>query len=309
MDPLTLALLLGAGWLVARSQSGGAAAGSNPTGVLGLIGAGGGSNPTGAFSSIAFAQRGPGSDPRNWFNGQKPGTVQIGGSPADRGWQPGQTLYKSASLASAAVGFTAGIGSLGVFGTSGLSVAVGGLLPFVGIGLVAVTTILAAIAAHHKAALAREGQVLNSTDPAMLQALILVAQATIYGEINSVAEAKAHTDTIISDWYNQVRSIQRGTWHYRGYQNVAAFIGSPFAKIYAQYPEQVPPDPFDESFARKPDPCNAACVVGHYWVERNAAIVLQGVSDILAGNHGELVLPEIPAHDTQNGFPEIRLVY
>jgi hypothetical protein len=108
----------------------------------------------------------------------------------------------------------------------------------------------------------------------MLQALILVAQATIYMEINSVAEAKAHTDTIISDWYNQVRSIQRGTWHYRGYQNVGAFIGSPFAKIYAQHPEQVPGDPFDDAHA--PNPCNGACSVGHYFVERNAAIRAAG---------------------------------
>jgi hypothetical protein len=298
MDPLTLALILGAGWLVARSQSGAPAvtAGMDPTGAGGV-----------SLGSIAFAQRGPNSDPRNWFNGQKPGTVAIAGSPADRGWQPGQTLYKSASLASTGVGLVTGIGQLGVFGTSGLSVAVGGLLPFVGIGLVAVTTILAAIAAHHKAALAREGQVLNSTDPAMLQALILVAQATIFFEINSLAEAKQHTDTIISDWYNQVRSIQRGTWHYRGYQNIGAFIGSPFATIYAQHPEQVPPDPFDD--AHGPNPCNGACSVGHYFVERNAAIVLQGISDILAGNHGELVLPELPAHETQNGFPEIRLAY
>src|SRR5260370_10896047 len=169
MDTVTLALLRGAGWLVGRSQPGAPAVTSamDPTGAGGV-----------ALGSITFAQRGPNSDPRNWFNGQKPGTVQISGSPADRGWQPGQTLYKSASLASTAVGFTTGIGSLGVFGTSGLSVAVGGALPFIGIGLVAVTTILGAFSAHHKAALAREGQALNSTDPAMLHALILVAQRT-----------------------------------------------------------------------------------------------------------------------------------
>src|SRR5260221_1370680 len=262
MDPLTLALLVGAGWLVTRSRSQpgvpAVTAGMDPTGAGGV-----------SLGSIAFAQRGPNSDPREWFEGKKPGTVEIGGSPADRGWQPGQTLYKSATLASTAVGLTASIGATGIFGTSGLAVAIGGALPFIGIGLVAVTTILGAIAAHHKAALAREGQLLNSTDPAAMQAFILVAQAAMFLEINSVAEAKQHTDTIIADWYRQVRSIQRGMWPY-------TLTPQQDPTILTNQPDGGAPDWGNAralGVRGRPDPCNGACVVGHSFIERGAAVV------------------------------------
>jgi hypothetical protein len=241
------------------------------------------------------------------------GTVTIGGRPADAGWNPHASLSgQIGTFGGLAVGGAGALGAGSAGGIAGSGFAAAGTLagtaiPLIGIGLAVVVTILGMISAHHKAALAREGQVLNSTDPAAMQAFVLVAQATVAGEINSVAEAKQHTDQIVADWYGQVKSIQRGHWPYRGYQNIASFIGSKFATVFAQHPEQLPGDPFDDK--NGPNPCNGACSVGHFFIERRAAVVLEVVAEILAGQHGVMVLSAIPAHETQSGFPEIRMVY
>jgi len=244
------------------------------------------------------------------FNGVPVGTVRLGGKPADAGWQPGNLAGKVTQDVGAAVGIAGalGVGSVAGFGSTivgsaaapGFAAAgtlVGSAIPLIGIGVAVVGTILGMISAHHKAALQREGQVLNSTDPAMLQALVLVAQAAIHGEITSVAQAKQHTDQIVADYYAQVRPIQRGTWPFAG------DLAADYQTVWVQRTQRPGSD------YHAPDPCNGACVVAHFFCERNAAIVLKTVGLILQGQHGVMDFPQIPAHATQQGFPEIQLTY
>lgn len=244
--------------------------------------------------------------------GQAPGTVTIGGKPGGDAWQPGNGPAKTAlSLSQTGIGAATGIsGAMGVHAGLGAS---GGFLgaataPLLGIGIAigVITTILGIISAHHKQALANEGKMLNTADPNMLNAMVMVAQAAIHGEIHSLQEAQAHTMQIVQDWYNQVKPIQRGTWHYTA-QDFAA------NQTYRNSWKRGSPGVEHTQDALKsnwpPDPCNGACVIGHYFVERTAIVVQATVGEILAGRHGTMVLPEIPVHETQTGFPEIRMVY
>lgn len=246
----------------------------------------------------------PGLTPRP--DGKIPGTVTIGGKPGGDAWSPGASIaQKAVGLTGVAAGIAGGlgIGSAGgiigasTFGASGTML--GSLIPGIGIGVAVIGTVLGIISAHHQAALKREGQVLNETDPGMLNALVMVAQGVILGEIHSVAEAKLHTDQIVADWYGQVKTIQRGKWPYKG-DNIAKLD---YVAVWKNRIKDPSPD------AHAPDPCNGACVIGHFFAERNALVVLATVKDILAGNHGTMIFPEIPSHETQSGFPEIRMDY
>lgn len=241
------------------------------------------------------------------------GTVTLGGKPAPDGWNPhpgiADNVAKYAGMGAGLAG-AAGIGSAGgiiggsTFGAAGT--LVGAAVPIIGIGAMVVMTVLGILKAHHAAALAREGKLLNETDPGMLNAFVMVAQAAVAGEINTVAEAKAHTDQITADWYSQVKPIQRGTWHY----GAPDWQGN---QTYKNSWKKGAPGVQHTQDALKsnwpPDPCNGACVIGHYFAERNAFVVLDTVQKILAGQHGVMVLPEIPAHDTQQGFPEVRMIF
>lgn len=259
-----------------------------------------------------WAPIGPDSDPSRWVGG-KPGSVTIGGQEAPEGWNPGNmgTATKAAGYAvtgiSAAMGTASAMGS-SVFAASGALSAV----PFVGVAIAVVGTVLGVIAAHHAAALAAEGKALNDADPRMVNAMVMVLQAVLYGEIFDAATAEAHLATIVADWNAEVKSIQRGTWPY--HMNVAG----------PNHPDSAPDDvtltyensylsaskaPHQQYHAWKPDPCNAACVISHYFVQRNAIVVSLAVRAALAGEHGVMVLPTIPPHDTQLGFPEVRVAY
>ncbi len=166
--------------------------------------------------------------------------------------------------------------------------------------------IMGMISQHHKQALAAEGKALNDATPRMIQTFALIAQAAAQGQITDFTQATQLVDRTIGLWYGEVRPIQRGNWPYRGYRDIGSFLNSDFARTYAQFPERVPPDPFDD---RTPGTCNAACSMGHYFAERNGAIVLQTVNDILHGGHGTMILPNIPAHATQQGYPQTSVTY
>jgi hypothetical protein len=140
-----------------------------------------------------------------------------------------------------------------------------------------------------------------------MQTFILIVQAAMNGEVTDFSNAQGLVQQTIDLWYGEVKPVQKGIWHYRGYQNLRSFIGSPFAVTYAQHPEQVPPDPFDDKAG--PNPCNGACSLGHFFLERRGAVVLQVVNDILLGNHGVMVLSAVPAHETQQGYPAQSLAY
>lgn len=240
----------------------------------------------------------------------EPGYVTLGSSPAGQDWtpQPGMAL-KATSLTGTGVGLASGLGlgsSGGIvggstFGASGT--ALGSAIPLIGIGVAVVGTVLGLISKHHQEALANEGKVLNSALPRALNAMILVAQAVVQKEVTSESQAKILLDQIVKDYYNEVKPIVHGNWPYTGQDMTADYV-----KVWKQR-FQPPKGAPGYSDYHAPDPCNAACVIGHFFAERNSFVVLYAVRDILAGRHGTLILPEVPKYETQAGFPEVRMIY
>lgn len=237
----------------------------------------------------------------------RPGTVTVGGSPAPNSWQPGNVAGTSLSVAGTALGATMGIGmAVGATAEGGAlatGTALGSAIPIAGVGIVIAGAIIGMLRAHHAAALAAEGKALNDADARAMNAFVLVLQGVLVGEISDLATAQGHLDTIVSDWYGEVKHVQRGTWHYTG-QDLTA----DYQKVWIRRTQPARGAPgFSDYHA--PDPCNGACVMGHFFIERGRLLVLAAANDALGGNHGVLVLPAIPAHQTQSGFPEVRAVY
>lgn len=238
----------------------------------------------------------------------QPGYVTLGGAPAGRDYNPSPGVALTVDkLAGAGVGLAAGIGagsSAGVLGGGALAstTALGAALPFIGIGIAAVGIVLSMIAKHHAEALANEGKVLNSALPRALNTLVLVAQAAATKEITSQQQAKALTDKTVQLYFGEVKPIIRGNWPYTdaNFQAGETYRNSWKAgSVGVQHTQEAHP----------PDPCNAACMIAHYFIEGGARNVLEATSNIFAGRHGTLVLPEVPHYATQAGFPEIRMVY
>lgn len=287
-------------YLALRSQSG-------APGLTMGAGAGGVS-----MGSVNFAQLGAGSDPRDWYQGIKPGTVTLAGQPAPSGWAPHSgAAAKSLNLAGAGIGAAEGVAaSLAGFegGTSALaaSTTLGAATLGIGLAIGVASTVIGMINAHHQAAVANEGRLINATDLPTLNALVLVVQAVLSGEVTSVAQAKVYTDQIVADYYLQVKSIQRGTWHYTAKDPTYSTSSGadPEAGGWKAAYYKIAP-----ASNRAPDPCNEACGVGHFYVERNVWIVLEVIGNILAGLHGVMVFPAIPAAGPRNPVPQISLVY
>lgn len=309
MDPLTLVALatIGAGLYSLKSRTSATTTTPTPLQSGDADTSGGG----GVLGGITFSPYGPNSDPRTWFQGVKPGTVRIGGQQASHFDASGnlkiaQTAAGLTATAAGALG-SLGIGSAGgligssTFGASGT--AVGTAVPLIGIGVALAATVISIINAHHQAALAAEGKALNDSDPRMLDAMVLAFQGFLGGQIATPADTKSYLDRIVADWYREVKGIQHGTWHYTG-QDLSADYQKVWIKR-TQPPKGAPG--FSDYHA--PDPCNAACVIGHFFAERNSLLVMAAIQDAARGNHGQMVLPAIPPHDTQGGVPEIAVVY
>lgn len=235
------------------------------------------------------------------------GTVTIGGKPADPTWQPGVSgAQKAVSLTGTAAGLTGALSGTALPGVSGIAAAgtaLGTAIPIVGIGVAIASTIMSIIHSHHNAAVASEAKGLGEAEPGTFNSLVLVAQATICGEITTVAQAQAEVNQIVADYYTQVKSIIKGHWPYKG----------------DHYPEPT----FSDSWGNKwktrpggkladdspPSVCNGPCVVGHFYIERDAMVVVDTVKKILAGQHGTMVFPELVAGTADPGFPEVLMTF
>lgn len=300
---LPIVLLLGGGaYLLWKNQQATSAPGtSGATSVAGTVGA--------AIGHISFALLGPNSDPSGWYQGITPGTVNVGGSPGGAAWQPaGNPMKTVQALTGGVTGLASalGAGSVAGIGSSGFAAAgtaFGTALPLIGVAVGLVTTIVGIISAHHQQALANEGRVLNSTDPNMINAMVMVLQAVLAGEITTAAQAQAYLKQIVADWYSQVKSIEKGVWHFTGQD-----LSADYQKVWIERTQPTAGAPGYSDY-HAPDPCNAACLIGHFFAERNSYLVMVAVNDALAGNHGQLVLPDIPPHDTQSGFPAVTVTY
>lgn len=266
-------------------------------GVYALSKAGGGVSPTPQTGAInAGAPTSPITSPRP--DGIPVGTVTLGGQPATSGWNP------NTSIAQKALGLTSiGIGAIGSLskGITAIGTALGGTIanaiPIAGSLVGVATGIVGAITAHHKQALATEGATLNQVIPKSLNAMILVAQGVISGEIRTSTEAYGYLDQIKNDYYTQVHSIKQGTWPFGG------ALEADYQTVWVKRTQQSGSD------YHAPNPCNAACVMGHFFIERNIALTKNAITTILSGKHGDLIFPQIPSYETQAGFPEVRMAY
>lgn len=309
MDPLTIAVLLAAGYLLLSRL---APAGTAPTVPAASVPATSPIDPTGIGAGLAvvsFATIGPNSDPRYWYDGIQPGTVTVAGQPVKTNYAPGKSAAQTGlALAGSGIGVTTGVAGViaGAGGTTSIfaaSTALGAATLGVGIVVGVAATIVGMINAHHQAALAAEGKALNDANPRMVNSMILVMQAVLLGELITSTAVTAALSQIVSDWYGEVKGIQRGMWHYTG-QDMSA----DYEKVWVErfQPPQGAPGYSDY---HAPDPCNAACLIGHVFTERNQFLVRAAAADALAGNHGQLVLPEILAHATLAEVPEVRITY
>lgn len=177
-------------------------------------------------------------------------------------------------------------------------------VPVVGPALSAAAgAILGAISKHHAQALAAEGKALNDALPRMIQTFALIVQACAKCEITSQSQANQLADKTLALYYAEVKPIQRGNWPYKG--------------------DHFPEPTYDDSWGYKwkqraggnlpddnpPGTCNAACGVGHWFAERGSMLVKYACRDILAGKHGSVVFPQVPAHATQQGYPQTAVTY
>lgn len=226
------------------------------------------------------------------------GTVTVGAAPITNisqlgnGGGPAQAIGMSAGFAQTGVGLAAGLGLIKSTGELAKAVPIVGSI--IGVGL----TIYGIIAQHHKQALAAEGKALNDATPRAIQTLILILQATINREITSTGAAQSLVDQTIAAYYGEVKPIQRGRWPYVGKD-----LSLDYDKVWIKRTQVANPD------AHAPDPCNGACVIGHFFVERNGKLVMSAVADIIAGRHGSVLFPQVPAHETQQGYPAVTVTY
>lgn len=282
--PLVL-LAGGAAYLLLRNQQAAAAPASASVNPLDATGTGGI-----AIGSPVYAPIGQQSDPRTWYNGIEPGTVQVGGQPTNSNPNGGLATDNEIQF--------------------GVQTAASVLqkIPFppaqiAGAVMQTISSIVGMFTAHHQGALAAEGKALNSSDNTMVNMMVLVLQGVLTGEVTTIAQAQTMVNTTESDWYAAVKSVQHGMWHYTG-QDLTA----DYQKVWIQH-FQPPAGAPGYSDYHMPNGCNGAALIGHFFTERNGFLVMAAVKDALAGNHGILTLPDIPSHDTQSGLPEVTVVY
>lgn len=263
-----------------------------------------------AVGDISFPPIGPNSDPRTWFQGITPGTVTVAGQTVQSNYSPNAKSSAVTGLSLAGTGISAAMGVAGSVATFGgttsilaTSTILGAATMGIGIVVGIAATIIGMIHAHHAAALAAEGKALNDADYRMVNAMVLVMQGVVNGEIASIAAAQGMLNQIVTDWYGEVKPVQRGTWHYTGQDMTADY-----QKVWIER-TQPPKGAPGYSDYHAPDPCNGACVIGHFYAERNPFLVMAAVKDALAGNHGQLVIPEITAYESQLGTPEVVVTY
>jgi hypothetical protein len=225
------------------------------------------------------------------------GSVTVGSNPANisqlgGGGGPAQSIGTYSSLAQTGVGLSAGLGLISKTGELAKAVPIVGAI--IGIGL----SIYAQISMHHKAALAAEGKALNDATPRAYQTLVLIVQAAISREITNLQTAQSLISQTISAYYGEVKPIQRGVWHFTGDD-----LSLDYDKIWIKRTQGSGND------YHAPDPCNGACLIGHFFIERGGKLAMVAVNEIISGRHGSITFPMIPAHETQQGHPAVTVSY
>lgn len=195
--------------------------------------------------------------------------VIVGGSSGTSPYQQGR------SNISTGLGLASSINSAGAGGALGTTVAASQAVPIIGLALAGAAVFWSMLQEHHKKAVALEASTLNNAVPHFRQTMVMVASAAVKKQISS-QQLNAVLDQAITDYYTMVSKIIKGKW-----------------------PASASDTP--------PNPCNGPCVVGHWWIERDANS-LRGLVDAIAkGQHGQIAFDTVPAHAGFQGSPSITI--
>ena len=164
----------------------------------------------------------------------------------------------------------------------------------------AVARIAAIFGAAHAAAVKKEAQTLSAAVPQWRQLTASVVDAYNSGQIDA-STAVSYIENAKGLYYQQVKDIQRGTWPYQGTDFNIDYYDSYASRSGPTGSASKNPD------AHAPDPCNGACVVGHYWIEREALMIEQAIN---SGQSVTIPLEAIAVANTggQGGAAESQLV-
>lgn len=153
--------------------------------------------------------------------------------------------------------------------------------------------------AGHAAAVSKEATTLNNANPAFLNEVQQTVTALNQGAITP-AQAIAYLQQAQSDWYTSVGPIIKGRWPYAGSQFPEPTWADSYGSRSGPYGSS---DPNPDSHA--PNPCDASCVLGHYFVERTVV----GMTKIINAGGGSMSIEAFPNNGAIRGTPAVSITY
>ncbi len=151
----------------------------------------------------------------------------------------------------------------------------------------------------HQAALAKEANTLNNATPTFITQVEQVVTALNQGGITET-EAISYLQQAQSIYYETVSTIIRGRWVYAGSQFPEPTWSDSYQNRSGPFGSKNPnPD------SHAPDPCNAACVVGHYFIERTVV----GLTRIIKAGGGTITIEASPQNGQIRGTPSVTITY
>jgi hypothetical protein len=163
-----------------------------------------------------------------------------------------------------------------------------------------VSSIVGIFGAAHAQAVKVEAQTLSSAAPQWRSLLNSIVTTYNTGQIDAT-EASSYVDQAVQIWNTQVQPIKRGDWPYLGSQLPEPTYADSYQNRSGPYgSSNRNPD------SHAPDPCNGACVLGHYLVGREALLLKRAFA---AGGNSTIGLPSIVVANTggQGGVPAMTL--
>jgi len=153
--------------------------------------------------------------------------------------------------------------------------------------------------AAHQRAVAKEAATLNNANPIFLNSVQQVVDGLNAGVLDS-GTASNYLDQARDNYYATVQSIIKGHWPYQG----------------SEFPEPTWADSYEHRTgpfgshdsnpdSHAPDPCNAACVLAHYLVERT----VYGLKKVIAAGGGQVVVEPFPNNGVIKGTPLVVFSY
>lgn len=172
-------------------------------------------------------------------------------------------------------------------------------VPIIGIVASIGSQIASAFTQAHVAAMKKEAGTINAALPNFIKQVQQVMDALEQNALTE-ADAIAYLQQAQDDYYTTVSGIIHGQWQYQG----SEFPEPTWADSYKSRS-----GPFGSSSknpdSHAPDPCNAACVLGHYMVERTVV----GLTKIIKAGGGTMVIESFPNNGMIQGTPAVQISY